>query len=72
MHVLIAVSIGLVFAASIQHANHPPSYPIRILFRENYAPTLQNLQQDHNETKSAYIYLPTTSLPIYISLRDFK
>jgi 2-dehydropantoate 2-reductase len=55
IHVLGAGSIGLLFAASIRTAF--PSYPIRILLREHYAPTLQNQQRDHNKQECISVCL---------------
>jgi 2-dehydropantoate 2-reductase len=55
IHVLGAGSIGLLFAASIRIAF--PSYPIRILLREHYAPTLQNQQRDHNNQECISVSL---------------
>lgn len=55
IHVLGAGSIGLLFAASIRIAF--PSYPIRILLREHYAPTLQNQQRDHNKQECISVCL---------------
>jgi 2-dehydropantoate 2-reductase len=55
IHVLGAGSIGLLFAASIRTAF--PSYPIRMLLREHYAPTLQNQQRDHNNQECISVCL---------------
>jgi 2-dehydropantoate 2-reductase len=55
IHVLGAGSIGLLFAASIRTAF--PSYPIRLLLREHYAPTLQNQQRDHNKQECISVCL---------------
>jgi hypothetical protein len=63
IHVIIAGSIGLVFTTSIlQHLNRPSTYyPIRILFREHYTPTLQNLQRDYDNQEHIYIFLFTSA-----------
>jgi hypothetical protein len=59
IYVLIAVSISLTFAFSVQHPIRPPTYPVRILLLpEHYAPTLQNLQRDNNNSDNEVVPIP--------------